>query len=41
MKHYKEPQTEIVLISVNQMICTSPATLGVGGEPLDPNSIGD
>ena len=41
MKRYKNPKTEIVLIAVNQMICTSPATLGVGGEPLDPNSIGD
>ena len=41
MKRYILPQTEIVLISVNQMICTSPATLGVGGEPLDPNTIGD
>ncbi len=42
MKRYIEPQTTMICVALNQMICLSGQnTLAVGNGSLQENSIGD
>lgn len=41
MRNYISPTTQFTAIEACQLVCVSPARLGVGNGSLTPNTIGD